>query len=530
MQEKIVTTIHPIMDLRRHSLLDISKKRRVAGYARVSTDQEEQLTSYEAQLDYWETQIRANPEWEYVAVYCDEGQSATTTKNRDGFNRMIADALDGKIDLICTKSISRFARNTVDTLVTVRKLKEKGIEVWFQKENIFTLDAKGELLITIMSSLAQEESRSISENVTWGQRKRFSDGKVSMPYKHFLGYARGDDKDHTPVVVEEEATVVREIYGMFLQGKTAGLIAADLTRRRVPTPCGTVGKWSAGTVMSILRQEKYVGNARLQKQFTVDFLAKVRKKNEGEVPSYWVENSHPAIVSVEVWEMVQAEIARRESLGTRHSGKHAFSGKIFCAQCGGHFGSKRWHSTSQYSRQVWQCNNKYRNGTRCTTTHLEDKDVKRLFVEAFNRLCADRAALAEDCEEIIAALTDTQKLDKQADALAEEMDELYALMQSMIAENASTAQDQTAYKKKHDKVLARYETAKAKLESVGEEKRLRSAKREKIRRFYADLAEQQSAIAEFDEALWYAMVEQVMVSETAAAFTFRDGTVIDVNI
>jgi DNA invertase Pin-like site-specific DNA recombinase len=149
-------------------------------------------------------------------------------------------------------------------LTYVRKLKEKGVEVWFQKENIFTMDSKGELLITIMSSLAQEESRSISENVTWGQRKRFSDGKVAMPYKHFLGYARGDDKDHTPVVVEEEAVIVREIYAKFLQGKTAGIIASELTKRGVPTPAGTGTKWSASTIMSILSQEKYSGCAKLQ--------------------------------------------------------------------------------------------------------------------------------------------------------------------------------------------------------------------------------------------------------------------------
>lgn len=168
-------------------------KRRTAGYARVSTDSDEQFTSYEAQIDYYTQFIKRNPEWEFVRVYTDEGISGTNTKHRDGFNQMIEDALAGQIDLIVTKSVSRFARNTVDSLVTVRKLKEKGVEVFFEKENIYTLDSKGELLITIMSSLAQEESRSISENVTWGQRKRFSDGKVSLPYKQFLGYRKGAD-------------------------------------------------------------------------------------------------------------------------------------------------------------------------------------------------------------------------------------------------------------------------------------------------------------------------------------------------
>ena len=197
-------------------------KRKVAAYARVSTDSEEQLSSYEAQVDYYTRYIQSKSNWEFVEIYTDEGISATNTKRRDGFKRMIKDALDKKIDLIITKSVSRFARNTVDTLTTIRKLKEKGVEVYFEKENIYTLDSKGELLITLMSSLAQEESRSISENVTWGQRKRFADGKVSMPYKHFLGYEKGENG--SPKLIEKEAKIVRLIYRMFLEGKTISAI------------------------------------------------------------------------------------------------------------------------------------------------------------------------------------------------------------------------------------------------------------------------------------------------------------------
>ena len=203
-------------------------KRRVAAYARVSTDSEEQMTSYEAQVDYYTKYIKERADWEFVKVYTDEGISATSTKKRDGFRQMVADALDGQIDLIVTKSVSRFARNTVDSLVTVRQLKEKGVEIYFEKENIYTLDSKGELLITIMSSLAQEESRSISENVTWGQRKRMADGKVSMPYRRFLGYEKG--KDGEPKIVESEAKTVRLIFRLFMEGKTTSAIAGCLRR------------------------------------------------------------------------------------------------------------------------------------------------------------------------------------------------------------------------------------------------------------------------------------------------------------
>ncbi len=190
------------------------KKRRVAGYARVSTDHEEQQTSYEAQVDYYTSYIKGREDWEFVSVYTDEGISATSTTKRSGFNKMVEDALAGHIDLIITKSVSRFARNTVDSLTTIRKLKEHKVECYFEKENIWTFDSKGELLLTIMSSLAQEESRSISENVTWGQRKRFADGKVTVPFKRFLGYDRGEDGNL--VINEEQAEIVRKIYGMFL--------------------------------------------------------------------------------------------------------------------------------------------------------------------------------------------------------------------------------------------------------------------------------------------------------------------------
>ena len=265
------------------------QKRRVAAYARVSTDSDEQLTSYEAQVDYYTHYIKERPDWTFAGMYADEGISGTNTKRREGFNQMITDALAGKIDLIVTKSVSRFARNTVDSLTTVRKLKEKGVEVYFQKENIYTLDSKGELLITIMSSLAQEESRSISENVTWGCRKRFADGKVSMPYKNFLGYRKGGNGE--PEIVPEEAEVVRRIYRLFLEGQTPYGIKQILEAEHIPTPTGKQ-TWQTATILSILTNEKYKGDALLQKTFCTDFLTKKMKVNEGEVPQYYVENSH----------------------------------------------------------------------------------------------------------------------------------------------------------------------------------------------------------------------------------------------
>lgn len=327
-----------------------------------------EYTSYEAQVDYYTRYIQAKPDWEFVKVYTDEGISAVNTKRRDGFNQMVEDALAGKIDLIVTKSVSRFARNTVDSLTTVRKLKEAGVEIYFEKENIWTMDSKGELLITIMSSLAQEESRSISENVTWGQRKRFADGKVSLPYKHFLGYRKG--ADGLPEIVEEEAALVRRIYRLFMGGKTVCYIAKVLTEEEIPTPSGR-SKWSPTTVESILTNEKYKGDALLQKRFTTDFLTKKMKVNEGEVPQYYVENSHPAIISPEEFDAVQTEFQRRKSLGRRYSGQSVLSARIVCSECGDYYGSKTWHSNSKYRRTIWQCNSKFAHTKHCETPIVE---------------------------------------------------------------------------------------------------------------------------------------------------------------
>ena len=292
----------------------------------MSTDSDEQFTSYAAQIDYYTNYIQQHPEWEFVKVYTDEGISGLNTRHRDGFNEMIADALAGKIDLIVTKSVSRFARNTVDSLTTIRKLKEHGVECYFEKESIYTFDGKGELLLTIMSSLAQEESRSISENVTWGMRKRFADGKVSMAYKQFLGYEKGPDG--TPAVNEKEAEIVRLIYRLFLEGKTPFGIKEVLEAAAIPSPSGK-SKWSVTTINSILRNEKYKGDALLQKSFTVDFLTKTMKPNRGELPSYYVKESHPPIISADEFDMVQAVIERRSRQGRGYSGNSLFSSKLF---------------------------------------------------------------------------------------------------------------------------------------------------------------------------------------------------------
>lgn len=441
-QTRAVTVIAPTINPITHLSTVAVSKRRTAGYARVSTDSDEQFTSYEAQIDYYTQFIGRHSDWEFVKVYTDEGISGTNTKHRDGFNEMIEDALNGKLDLIVTKSVSRFARNTVDSLVTVRKLKEKRVEVFFEKENIYTLDSKGELLITIMSSLAQEESRSISENVTWGKRKRFSDGKVSLPYKHFLGYEKG--ADGLPHIVPEQAELVRRIYREYISGRTSCTIAKALTNDGIPTPGGK-NRWQASTVESILTNEKYKGSAILQKTFTVDFLSKKMKVNEGEVPQYVVEHSHDAIIDPQEWDAVQTEFARRKCYGRQYSGNSVFATKIVCGDCGGFYGAKVWHSTSKYRRTIWQCNKKFKGENRCTTPHLDENTIKERFLAVFNSIISTKEILLEDCRMIQSVLTDCSEIDAKISALMQEIEVVMELTKKCISENSRSAQNQEEY-------------------------------------------------------------------------------------
>ena len=375
--------------------------RRVAAYARVSTDSAEQGASLEAQRDYYEQYIKARGNWSLVDIYYDSGISGLSHKKRDGFNRMIADALDGKIDLIVTKSLSRFARNTVDTLTTIRKLKAAGVEVFFEKENIYTLDSKGEFLITLMSSMAQEESRSISENITWGQRKRFADGRYSVPYSHFLGYDKGDTNEL--IVNPEQAKIVRMIFRLYLEGKTERTISFYLKDRNIPSPSGKQA-WSKTTVNSILTNEKYKGDALLQKSFTVDFLSKKVKKNEGELPRYYVEKGHTPIVSDEVFAMTQEERAKRLSWDNRYSSKHALSSKIICGCCGGLYGTKTAHSNDKYRKEFWRCNAFYDGELHAP--RIDDKVVRRCCQAALLHLIAQHTDVIAFCASALGTLSD----------------------------------------------------------------------------------------------------------------------------
>nr|URZ89935.1 Site-specific recombinase [Streptococcus suis] len=372
----------------------------------MSTDQEEQLSSYENQVNYYREFISKHEDYELVDIYADEGISATNTKKRDAFNRLIQDCRVGKVDRILVKSISRFTRNTLDCIKYVRELKELGVGVTFEKENIDSLDSKGEVLLTILSSLAQDESRSISENATWGIRKKFERGEVRVNTTKFMGY----DKDESGrlIINPQQAETVKFIYEKFLEGYSPESIAKYLNDNEIP---GWTGKanWYPSAIQKMLQNEKYKGDALLQKTFTVDFLTKKRVQNDGQVNQYYVENSHEAIIDKDTWELVQLELARRKAFREEHLLKfyimqnddNPFTTKVFCAECGSAFGRKNW-TTSRGKRKVWQCNNRYRvkGQIGCQNNHIDEETLEKAFMKAVELLQENRTDVVDKWQKL----------------------------------------------------------------------------------------------------------------------------------
>lgn len=337
----------------------------VAAYCRVSTRYEQQENSFEAQVNYFTEKIAANPLWNYAGIYSDQGKTATSTKTRDSFNDMLEDCYSGKIDLILTKSISRFARNTVDFLRIIRELKEHHVRIFFEKENIDTMDSSGELLITILSSQAQEESRNLSENTRWGIVRKFEQGIIQINHTKFLGYTK--NSEGRLIIVPEEAEIVIKIYDLYLQGFGFYKIAKILEQEEIKTVTGNT-KWQSSVISKMLTSEKYIGDAMMQKTYTIDFMTKKRVRNNGYVKRYYIENNHEAIISRQQYYMVQEELKRRNykmSSGTRYSSKYPLSGLMVCSECGNKYTRATWYEDGGKKKiPVWRCGERMKTGTK----------------------------------------------------------------------------------------------------------------------------------------------------------------------
>lgn len=382
----------------RQSVNGEKPKLRVAAYARVSTDHEEQESSYEAQVKHFTEYITQREDWQLAGIYADPGLSGKNIK-RPQFQKLMRDCEQGKIDRIITKSVSRFARNTLDCVKCVRKLKEKGIGVYFEKENLDTLQEGSEFVLTIMASLAEEESRSISNNIRWSVKKKFENGKLLMSTAHFLGY---EMENGVLKIIPEQAMIVRRIYAEFLDGYSLKEICEGLERDGILSPSGKT-KWHATTVASILTNEKYKGDCHLQKTYLPDFLSPHRIKNEGQADSYYVEDSHAAIISKEMFDMVQQERMNRKNLRSgsatgkgKFSGKYAFSGMIICGECG-----ETYRRHQQYSGDkkyyIWVCKTHENTGKgNCPAKPIKEKALEEAFVRALNRLMENSQEILDE--------------------------------------------------------------------------------------------------------------------------------------
>ena len=383
-------TVIPASPIRK-SAEGVKKKIRVAAYCRVSTEQEEQLGSFENQVNYYTELINNNPEWVMAGIFSDEGISGAGTKKRAGFQKMMRACREGKVDRVITKSISRFARNTADCLHYSRELKDLGIPIYFQKENIDTMAASGELLFTILSSLAQEESRNISENTTWGIRSKFKRGQPMINTERFMGYDK--DEDGNLVINPQQGEVVKRIYRDFLEGWSLEGIAQQLKAEQVP---GVTGKarWNAKTIERMLQNEKYKGDLLMQKTYTVDFLTKKMVENKGEKDQYYVQGDHEALVTPEVWEAAQYELKRREGFMESHGickivsqAGSGFSGKVYCGLCGSSYHRLNPNGNTPY----WKCLNAEKaQGKICTNGNVKEKELRRAFTIAWNSIVENR--------------------------------------------------------------------------------------------------------------------------------------------
>ena len=407
-------------ELQKHSvrLPNRSGKLRVCAYCRVSTDHEEQQSSYAAQISHYQDYIRQNPGWEFAGIFADEGASGIGTKKRAAFNRMIDACRAGEIDMIIAKSISRFARNTVDCLTYIRQLKELGVSVFFEKENINTLSASGEFVITLLGSLAQEESRSISTNIKWAVERRFSDGKMIIA--SLYGY---DKTDGVLTVNPVTSKNVAKIFTMYMQGFSSEKIAEILTQRRIETP-RRKAVWNKSTVNSILKNEKYTGDAILQKYFKPDFLTGKVQVNRGEVKKYYVENSHPPIISKSVYSAVQEEMTRRATLVKKYSSKYALTELVVCGECGSPYRRQVWHAYNP-PRQVWRCLNRIEFGKKqCPNSPtideylLENEAVRAIQAAVTPDIRSRLLSVTADNMEKVTWAARAEEIEKALDVLA----------------------------------------------------------------------------------------------------------------
>lgn len=500
---------------------------RVAAYCRVSTDDDEQKTSYEAQIGYYTEKINSNPEWQMAGIFADEGISGTQAQKRPEFLKMIRLCRQRKIDVILTKSLSRFARNTVDSLGYIRELRALGIAVISEKENINTLTAESEMLITIMSCFAQAESESISKNVSWGVRQSFKNGNVPMQYARLLGYRKGHDGNAE--IIPEEAEVVKEIYRCYLDGMSMNLIADRLNEKGLTTKGGS-SPYRKTVVQRILTNEKYTGDALLQKTYVTDCITKKTRKYNGELPMYLVKNHHEPIISRSDFNRVQEEMARRSAKRTiadkltktgqgKYSAKYALSELLICGECGEHYRRVTW-TAKGFKEIKWRCVSRIQYGKKkChSSPTVDEQALHRAIVSAINEFCEVKDDVAKALHESITEVLDpnqngsVQAAQQRIDELARNMDELIKL--ATVPETAENAMSDIAKFSEEMKALREFiKIEKAKQTEVQHGSN-------ELSNVLQRLEKEDFTLTEYDDIVTRQLIEQITV-ETKNTITVR---------
>lgn len=493
------------------------ERMRVAAYCRVSTDSEEQLLSYNSQVTHYKNLVESNLEWELAGIYADEGISGTQTEKRTEFQRMINDAVDGKIDLIITKSISRFARNTLDTLQYVRLLKEHNVAIQFEKENINTLTMNGEMLLVILSSLAQQESESISSNVKMGLKMKMKRGET-VGFSGCLGYDY-NPLDKTFIINEEEAEIVRFIFGRYIEGAGAFVIAKELTKLNYKTPKGNT-QWGEGTVRGIIKNEKYKGDMLLGKTFTVDPLTHRRLDNMGEEEKYYIHNHHESIITEELFEEAQKILHIRSSKHNgkgrtdKYSKKHAFSSMIKCGFCGSTAIRRIWHSGTKHEKNIWLCVKFVKEGKKsCPDCKgLDEKIIEQSFMDAFNMLCNKNRDVVEEFLADIESSLGNIDTAKELKDIRKEIDSIEMKLQKLVDMLLDEKMDKDTYEMKYMQLSKKMEALKnnrmqmqLSLDGSNDlEKRIRTFK---------SIFDKKEPLVEFDRYVFESIVAQVIVGK-----------------
>ena len=516
----------------------IKRQLRVAAYCRVSTDDEEQLTSYEAQQTYYTDKIMTNPDWTMAGIYADEGITGTKATKRPEFLKMIRKCKQKKIDLILVKSISRFARNTVDCLNYIRTLKSLGIAVIFEKENINTLNEDSEMLTTIMGAFAQAESESISQNVKWGVRQAMKEGRVSIRYKNLYAYDEGEDGQ--PKIIESEAAVIRRINDEFLSGRSLPMIKDGLEADRILTPKGG-NVWAVSAIRNLLKNEKYCGDVLMQKTFKTDPISGKTKRNTGQLPMYLIQDHHPAIISRDTYNAVQAEFARRTSgkaPSTKlaptgqacYSAKYALTGIVICGECGNQYRRCVWNKRGQ-KRPVWRCSNRIDYGSKYChkSPTIYEVPLKAAILDAINSVMSDKEVLIQQIEDAMRMeLMPFPGGTMSAGDIERKIKELEAEFQALFEEAQKEPGGYMKYTEEFQRITNDIAELKNKKSLLMEKQQSDSAANKRIQDAVRLLNNSSAEVTEWDEGMIRQLVDYVKVlAEDRVLICLRGGIEVE---